>query len=572
MAQQGGEAGDSDAVLSIMSWNVAGWQSTQAAIIAGYGSVGEWLRKMHCDILCLQESKVKSSQLCPGVPSAAIAHTEGYASYWAFNHTDPHLNGVCTWVRDGIEVLGATQMVFGDSEIDLEGRCLLTDHGSFVIFNVYAHNVPQTDFAAKLGIKLRFLTALQSRMDAFRAMGKRVFVVGDLNVTHRREDCKISRRVVFVDDAGNCDAVPEGDTRLSKCASSWYTLKEISDWTQRPIGSFEDVGECAHWPNQRECVEWLRALLQTGWADVHAEVHPLAAERFSAWHQLRNHRFINLGSRIDYVLCDRETLSECVVFTPTSSLRGGIESKVEATSKEAALHAATCFGAWHAAPTSGALQGDGLQVRSRGSGRTGAGGACASGAQIVAAWGRRCKRGTPGWTTRSFLPARCRVLCKDCCLQHRCAVRAGPVPWLVASPATYGACKSQALFDGGLRPSRRYTPPSWSDHIPVCVALRNMLMPSAQPGRTDSAEVSTIPRAQTAACQPWAAQASITSFFQQLPPGARCNPLSEPPPPKPKPSVPLSRSSACAHQSSKSKTKREQEPNPFAQFKMQRLL
>jgi hypothetical protein len=36
--------------------------------------------------------------------------------------------------------------------------------------------------------------------------------------------------------------------------------------------------------------------------------------------------------------------------------------------------------------------------------------------------------------------------------------------------------------------------------------------------------------------------------------------------------VPLSRSSACAHQSSKSKTKREQEPNPFAQFKMQRLL
>lgn len=52
----------------------------------------------------------------------------------------------------------------------------MTDHGAFVIFNVY---VPTNGAAgAKLPFKLRFLDALTARMKVVRAKGKGVILAG----------------------------------------------------------------------------------------------------------------------------------------------------------------------------------------------------------------------------------------------------------------------------------------------------------------------------------------------------------------------------------------------------------
>ena len=47
-------------------------------------------------------------------------------------------NGVTTYARKGL-TLAADPAPLGDPALDGEGRCLLTDHGGFVVLNVYAH-------------------------------------------------------------------------------------------------------------------------------------------------------------------------------------------------------------------------------------------------------------------------------------------------------------------------------------------------------------------------------------------------------------------------------------------------
>ena len=50
-------------------------------------------------------------------------------------------NGVATYVKlqsGGLGVVSANRAILGDEVFDKQGRCLMTDHGPFVIFNVYA--------------------------------------------------------------------------------------------------------------------------------------------------------------------------------------------------------------------------------------------------------------------------------------------------------------------------------------------------------------------------------------------------------------------------------------------------
>mmetsp|Transcript_22879 Transcript_22879/g.63959 ORF Transcript_22879/g.63959 Transcript_22879/m.63959 type:complete len:279 (+) Transcript_22879:1-837(+) len=130
--------------------------------------------------------------------------------------------------------------------------------------------------------------------------------------------------------------------------------------------SLGDGAECLH-AREPGCVPWLRALVSppsaAPWADVFAEVHPDAEERFTTWGQASNSRYSNTGTRIDYVICDRATFRDCVVCSPTSDLAGAAPAD-SAASAASALNAATCFGRWHGAATRGVAQGDGLCLQS----------------------------------------------------------------------------------------------------------------------------------------------------------------------------------------------------------------
>jgi exonuclease III len=124
------------------------------------------------------------------------ADVKGYDSFWACNEGEgtqrQGLNGVATFARAGL-VHSADSAPLGQADLDREGRCLLTDFGPFVIFNVY---VPNNSGGGRLPYKMRWLHALRAAMAKQRALGKAVILAGDLNMKARPADSHWSYRTL----------------------------------------------------------------------------------------------------------------------------------------------------------------------------------------------------------------------------------------------------------------------------------------------------------------------------------------------------------------------------------------
>lgn len=133
------------------------------------------------DILCLQEVKYVDAN----VPKE-VACIAGYESFFHCCAKKKGYSGVATYVKvaSGLSPVSATRAVFDDPDFDEEGRVMATDHGAFVLFNVYVPNGGQRPERARLPYKLRFLTSLRRLMDKHVAAGKGVVLVGDLNIAH----------------------------------------------------------------------------------------------------------------------------------------------------------------------------------------------------------------------------------------------------------------------------------------------------------------------------------------------------------------------------------------------------
>jgi AP endonuclease-2 len=147
------------------------------------------LLRLGADIVCLQETKVKEDAIT--AQDALVGM--GYESFWAFSTSRKGHSGVATYVREQPRTparaqaqskastpsadagaggavttcyspVAAFDKPFGDSELDDEGRCLVTDHGAFVVINVYVPNAGDGGSAGgrpRLEYKLLFLAALQ---------------------------------------------------------------------------------------------------------------------------------------------------------------------------------------------------------------------------------------------------------------------------------------------------------------------------------------------------------------------------------------------------------------------------
>mmetsp|Transcript_98045 Transcript_98045/g.204501 ORF Transcript_98045/g.204501 Transcript_98045/m.204501 type:complete len:807 (+) Transcript_98045:102-2522(+) len=361
-----------DDSLLLISWNIAGWASTKGLIQRHYGSVDAYLQRLgNPAILCLQETKVQEKDMKNEVAAKSLAALlENYRSYWSFNlASNRDGKGVATWVRKDIPVVGATQNVLGIPEFDDQGRLLATDHGEFVIVNVYAPFVGGGG-TQEVEAKLRFMEALEASLRSFKDAGKRVFLCGDLNLTHRLQDQQFLRRVVRFDEDGMLRANGREVGPFEDWVNKWVPLKEVSVRTELPPDSLAAEAECVH-IRESGCVPWLRKLVQpaseSDWADVFAEVHPIAEDRFTSWSQTANLRYINLGTRIDYVICDRTTFQDCVIPSAAELLAGsrpGEDSSLSSTlTAAAALNAATSFGGWHASALFGIARGEGLGLQ-----------------------------------------------------------------------------------------------------------------------------------------------------------------------------------------------------------------
>ncbi|KAJ4962717.1 hypothetical protein NE237_022656 [Protea cynaroides] len=271
--------------MKIATYNVNGLRPR----ISQYGSLLKLLNSLEADIICFQETKVARQDM-----TADLITAEGYESFFSCTRTSDKgrvgYSGVATFCRinsafssdevalplsaeegftgllessqrgigikeDGMpaEVEGLQGMTKGDLlKVDSEGRCIITDHGHFVLFNLYGPRA-QCDDAERLQFKSTFFKILQKRWESLLTKGKRIVVVGDLNIAPAPIDC--------------CNAGPDFA--------------------------------------QNEFRRWLRSMLaeQGGpFFDVFRVKHPERKEAYTCWSQCTGAEEFNYGSRIDHIL------------------------------------------------------------------------------------------------------------------------------------------------------------------------------------------------------------------------------------------------------------------------------
>jgi exodeoxyribonuclease III len=376
-------------MVYIVCWNVAGWMTSITQIRRTYTTLSSYFDRLQADIVCLQEVKVGRKKLTENPQSCGACdkgnELPGWESFWSCqdvgNGKGGGQNGVTTFVRQGLTTK-ATATIFGDKELDAEGRCIVTYHSAFVLFNVY---VPNSRHGQRSEFKARYLAALAQAMEAVRQSEKLpVILAGDLNICYRSQDCHwLHRRF----DA-QCVVCPDGETTgedppTVQCSSAVrYRLEEVLRSRQRPAASsdaeavkdinlprttsitspycvwVEDctklsgltagewralsdaIGQPSH---SEQDIRWMGERLATdGMVDSFLRAHPDAVYRFTVWDQYRNKRYDNVGARIDFVLVD-EALAHAIV-------PGELP---EAPTMEGALAACTCRGKHTPAPMDG---------------------------------------------------------------------------------------------------------------------------------------------------------------------------------------------------------------------------
>ncbi|KAG7618597.1 DNA-(apurinic or apyrimidinic site) lyase 2 [Arabidopsis thaliana] len=268
--------------MKIVTYNVNGLRQR----VSQFDSLLKLLDSFDADIICFQETKLRRQEL-----TADLAIADGYESFFSCTRTSEKgrtgYSGVATFCRvksassscetalpvaaeEGITGLVNSNSRGGKSEtstvaegleeyekeellrIDQEGRCVITDHGHFVVFNVYGPRAVADD-TDRIEFKHRFYDVLERRWECLLRQGRRVFVVGDLNIAPFAMD--------------RCEAGPD----------------------------FE----------KNEFRKWFRSLLVErggSFSDVFRSKHPERKDAFTCWSSSSGAEQFNYGSRIDHIL------------------------------------------------------------------------------------------------------------------------------------------------------------------------------------------------------------------------------------------------------------------------------
>lgn len=339
--------------MHIVSWNVAGWRTCVTEM--SRSGVEDWVERLDCDILCLQETKVRGQQVADDV-SLRPRPSSGYESYWSCNEGKggqrAGLNGVATFSR--LAAVSADPSPLGDPELDAEGRALMVDFGAFCVLNLYAPNGSSPERRA---IHARFFEACKRLV---LRQTKPVVVAGDLNSNKRDQDSHWSFAAVDLSklpDVSDRVKIRQIVTKNSKTGEEFLKFKLFCDEC-KPVGQprssqsdsrYDDPVTCAEVYKtlgiEVEKFEYLSRARPNPLFDILVDpfeiLYPDAEERFTCWDQRTNRRYENMGARIDYILCDHKLLANPV--------RDPLLKK----SRSDALDDATLSGAFRPAPYEG---------------------------------------------------------------------------------------------------------------------------------------------------------------------------------------------------------------------------
>lgn len=228
--------------MRIVSWNVNGIRS-----ISRKGFL-DYLQTDRPDVLGLQETRAEASD----VPEE-VRRPSPWRS-WFCSAERRGYSGTALYVRRRVGK-EAYRTGVGVAEFDAEGRVQRLDLGRFVLFNVYFPNGSGVERDnSRVPFKLSFYGRMLAEVQALRAAGREVLIMGDFNTAHREIDLK-----------------------------NWRGNRTTSGFL----------------PEERaELDRWLAA----GLCDTFRHVRGDVEGAYSWWSVRRGVRERNVGWRIDYVL------------------------------------------------------------------------------------------------------------------------------------------------------------------------------------------------------------------------------------------------------------------------------
>lgn len=165
-----------------------------------------------------------------------------------------------------------TNSVVDPCTIDSEGRCVILEFPAFVLLGVYS---PANRDESRDEFRIGFLNLLDARIRNLMALGKRVILTGDLNVSREQ-----------LDTANAESLIRKNGLNIEKYMSMPYRrlLNQLLE-EGKVLGERDEGREMP--------VMW----------DICRAFHPDRKGMFTCWEQKTNARPGNYGSRIDYVIC-----------------------------------------------------------------------------------------------------------------------------------------------------------------------------------------------------------------------------------------------------------------------------
>jgi exodeoxyribonuclease III len=297
--------------MRLLSWNINGIRAWIRKMESRYGGLARFLQDHQVDIACFQETKVSTFEdMTIDEKMSSLIFIEGYETFWSFSQRRKGWSGVVTYAKIGLtrdaweehlnlflpneerdtvdplaseDSLNSTTMMtttttsttstitatfpttgrmssasspndLPSPSKDYEGRIIVTDHGTFRLFNIYFPNAGMGEL--RLRYKLTFYEAFQRHIDQLirSGDGAPIIVCGDVNTAH----------------------------------------KEIDVWNPR---KFET--HTGFLPVERHWIDLMVDTIDAPFIDTFRYFHPAEVRRFTYWDTVRNARPRNDGWRID---------------------------------------------------------------------------------------------------------------------------------------------------------------------------------------------------------------------------------------------------------------------------------
>ena len=227
--------------------------SVWALTLKGYSGVAIYTRQSACAPIRAEEGI--TGVLCPPNSSTSYHELPDHQQIGGYP-TNAQLSG---------STLDATAL-------DCEGRCVVLEFPAFVLIGTYC---PANRDETRDEFRIGFLNALDARVRNLAAMGKRVFLTGDLNIIREELDTANAEEQMRKHGILPEDYLSTPARRiLNQLLEGGRVIGERDEGRERPV-----------------------------MFDICRGFHPGRRGMFTCWEQKINARPGNFGSRIDYVLC-----------------------------------------------------------------------------------------------------------------------------------------------------------------------------------------------------------------------------------------------------------------------------